>query len=262
MVEQYLPVAVEFEGPLAEFNDWRIVAPGLIGDAASILDSIVHLPPPRHTLSAEILTRSMVDYVITFAWLAAAPENAEQRTERLNQFEADEYDERERSDQKYTTEFRRKSKRQKALFDHYVELIEVGRMPSELLCDQMRERIKTRREVVGVKTTPPLLNRAFDADEYWIDHSEAVRNNPFAHQWGLIFSWYSSVSHPSVTAVARVASSEPGVVTVGKPTSSSIESAPYGRATVLFGLMLHVASRSLGWPSDQEIDHAFSAARC
>jgi hypothetical protein len=261
VVDQYLPVRVEVEGLLAEFNDWRIVAPGLIGDAASILDSIVHLSAPRHTLGAEILTRSMADYVITFAWLAAEPENEEQRAERLNRFEADEYDERERSDQKYTTEFRQKSRRRKTLFGHYMELIEIGKMPSELLCDQMRERIKARREIVGANPMPPLLNRAFEADEYWIDHSGAVRDNPLAHQWGVIFSWYSSVAHPSVTAATRVVSSEAGVVTVGKPTSSSIESTPYGRATVLFGLMLHVAGRSLGWPSDGEIDNAFSARR-
>jgi len=250
---------VTVEGPLAEFNDWRIVAPGLIGDAASILDSVVRLPSPRHTLGAEILTRSMADYVITFAWLAAEPENEQQRTRRLNQLEADEYDERERSDQKYTTEFRRKSKRQRALFKHYVELIETGQMPSELLCGPMRDRIKTRRGIVGATPMPTLLDRAFKADEYWIDHSEAVRSNPFAHQWGVIFSWYSSVTHPSVTAIARVVSSEPGGVSVGLPTSSSIESTPYGRATILFGLMLHVAGRSLGWPQDHEIDEAFGS---
>lgn len=261
LVEQYLPERVEFEGPLAEFNDWRIVAPGLIGDAASILDSIARLPPPRHALSAEILTRSLVDYVITFAWIAAEPENEEKRRERLNRLEADEYSERERSDQKYTIEFRQKSRRRKALFDHYVELIEVGKMPSELLCRQMRERVTVRRKIVGSKPMPPLLDRAFQADEYWIDHSPAVRDHPFANQWGLIFSWYSAVAHPSVTAIARVVSSEPGVVTVGKPTSASIESTPYGRANVLFGLMLHVAGRSLRWPTDDEIDNAFSAGR-
>jgi hypothetical protein len=262
---------VDFEGPFAEFNDWRIVAPGLIGDAASILESIARLPPPRHALSAEILTRSLVDYVITFAWLAADPENEGKRGERLNQLEADEYSERERSDQKYTTEFRQKSRRRKALFDHYVELIEVGKMPSELLCGQMRERITLcgqmreritlRRKIVGTKTMPSLLDRAFQADQYWIDHSPAVRDHPFANQWGLIFSWYSAVTHPSVTAIARVVSSEPGVVTVGMPTSASIESTPYGRANVLFGLMLHVAARSLGWPTDDEIDNAFSSGR-
>ena len=201
----------------------------------------------------------MVDYVITFAWIAAEPDNEDRRGERLNRLEADEYAERERSDQKYTTEFRQKSRRRKALFEHYVELIEVGKMPSELLCEPMRERIAMRRKIVGAKPMPALLDRAFAADEYWIDHSRAVRDNPFANQWGLIFSWYSAVAHPSVTAIARVVSPEPGVVSVGMPTSASIESTPYGRANVLFGLMLHVAARSLGWPTDEEIDNAFSA---
>jgi len=262
LVRRYLPVSVKAEGPLAEYNDWTVVAPGLIGAAASILDSIVLLPPPGHTLSAEILTRSLSDYVITFAWLAAEPDNAEQRAERLNRFEAEEYEKREQTDQKYTEEFRRRSKRRKRLFAHYNRLIKAGKMPAGLIDEPTRNRMTARRKVVGDTEMPSLLDRAFQADEYWTEHSEAVRCNPFAHQWGVIFSWHSFVAHPTATALSRVVSPQPDDLSVGVQTASSIGSTPYGRATALLGLMLHVASHSLGWPSEAEIDSAFSARRC
>jgi hypothetical protein len=84
LAKQYLPVAVEFDGPLTD-NDWRLVGPGLVGGATSMPESIFQLPPPHHTPSAEILTRSLSDYVITFAWLAVP----DVRDERLDRFEED-----------------------------------------------------------------------------------------------------------------------------------------------------------------------------
>ena len=260
LARRYLPVSVA--GSMAEYNDWAVVGPGLIGAAASILDSIFLLPPPDHTLSAEILTRSMADYAITFAWLAAEPDNAEQRAIRLNRFEAEEYEKREQWDQKYADEFQKRSKRRKQLFAHYKRLIKAGKMPAGLLDEPMRGRIAARRKVVGDTEMPSLLDRAFQADVYWTEHSQAVRSNPFAHLWGTVFLWHSFVAHPTAMALSRVVSPQPEAMSVGVQTESSIESIPYGRATVVLGLMLHVASRSLGWPSDEEIDEAFGARRC
>lgn len=251
-------MSVKVEGPLAEFNDWTIVAPGLIGAAASIFESIFLLQPPDHTLSAEILTRSISDYVITFAWLASEPENAEQRAARLNRFEAEEYEKREQTDQKYAYDFRQRSKSRRQLFAHYNRLIKAGKMPAGLIDQPTRDRITARQKVAGNTGMPSLLARAFQADEYWTEHSQAVRCNPFAHQWGVIFAWHSFVAHPTATALSRVVSSRPDDLSVGVQTESSIKSTPYGRVTVLLGLMLHVASHALGWPTEAEIDNAFA----
>jgi hypothetical protein len=104
LLRGYVPATLNFEGHITD-NDWRLVAPGLVGGAASIVESIFCLPPPRHAPSAEILTRSLMDYVITFAWLAVP----DKRQERLNAFEESFYNESEGLDAKYTTEFQGKN---------------------------------------------------------------------------------------------------------------------------------------------------------
>ncbi len=77
LVRRYVPATLNFEGQITD-NDWSLVAPGLVGGAASIVESIFRLPPPRQAPSAEILTRSLIDYVITFAWLAV-PDKRQER---------------------------------------------------------------------------------------------------------------------------------------------------------------------------------------
>lgn len=250
LAKQHLPVAVEFDQPEITDNDWRLVAPGLIGGAASMLESIFRLSPPRNALSVEALTRSLADYLITFAWIAVP----NSRAQSLDRFEFDEYAKQESADKKYRKVFPERSKR-------YKKLIKAGKMPSELLDDGKRKWIARRRKVIGSTEMPPLLDRAFLADEYWMDHNEAVEHQPLAHVYVMVFVRHSAVAHASPTAVARVASSRGGVLSVGEPTADSIKSAPYSLATVLFGLMLHIASDALGWPSKAEIDTAFAATQ-
>jgi hypothetical protein len=250
LVKQYLPIAVEFDQREITDNDWRLVAPGLIGDAASMLESIFRLPPPRNALSAEALTRSLADYLITFAWLAVP----DSRTERLDTFEADEYAKQESADKKYRKVFPERSQR-------YKKLIKAGKMPSELLDEGKRKWIARRRKIIGSKEMPPLLNRAFLADEYWMDRNRVVEQQPLANLYVMVFVRHSAVAHASPTAVARVASSRGGVFSVGEPTADSIKSVPYSLATVLFGLMLYIASDALGWPSNAEVDAAFAATQ-
>lgn len=269
LARQYLPATVEFSGQITD-NDWRLAGPGLVGGAASIVESVFRLPPPSQTPSAEILTRSLADYVITFAWLAVP----DARQDRLNRFEETFYNETEGLDAMYTTEFqgktqtkprhskpgRQPSDRQK-LMAHYTKLIKAGTMPAGLLTDEMRSWIEERRAIIDAKPMPVLLDRAFQADEYWVNHSDAVAGNPFANQWVLVFSRYSAVAHATATAASRMAFANEGVLHVGEATEESITSTPYGLATALLGLMLHVAEKSLGWPSEEELDAAFAVAR-
>jgi hypothetical protein len=266
LVRHHVPATVSFEGQITD-NDWRLVAPGLVGGAVSIVESIFRLPPPRHAPSAEILTRSLIDYVITFAWLAVP----EKRQKRLNAFEESFYNESEGLDAKYTTEFQGKnqpkpkrskrsrhpSDRQKVIA-HYTKLIKAGQMPPALLTDRMRVWITERRRIIGAKPMPVLLDRALQADEYWIHHSEAVASRPFANLWVLVFGHESAVAHATPTAVSRVAFVREGVLHVGEPTAESITSTPYSRAVVLLGVMFHVASQSLGWPSTADLDAVFA----
>lgn len=267
LLGRYLPATLNFEGQITD-NDWRLVAPGLFGGAASIVESIFRLPPPRQAPSAEILTRSLIDYVITFAWLAVP----DKRQQRLNAFEESFYNESEGLDGKYTTEFQgknqpkpKRSKRSREPSDrqkviaHYTMLIRAGKMPPALLTDRMRAWITERRKILGAKPMPVLLDRALQADEYWIHHSEAVASSPFANLWVLVFGHESAVAHATPTAVSRVAFVSDGTLHVGEATAESVKSTPYSRAVVLLGLMLHIGSQSLGWPSTADLDAAFAA---
>jgi len=267
LLRGYVPATLNFEGQITD-NDWRLVAPGLVGGAASIVESIFRLPPPRHAPSAEILTRSLMEYVITFAWLAVP----DKRQERLNAFEESFYKESEGLDAKYTTEFQgknqatpKRSKRSREPSDrqrviaHYKMLIKAGKMPSALLSDRMWIWIAERRKTIGAKPMPVLLDRALHADEYWIHHSEAVACSPFANLWVMVFGHESAVAHATPTAVSRVSFVSDGTLHVGEATAESIKSTPYSRAVVLLGLMLHVGSQSLGGPSTADLDAAFAA---
>jgi hypothetical protein len=234
LLRRYLPATLNFEGQITD-NDWRLVAPGLVGGAASIVESIFRLPPPRQAPSAEILTRSLIDYVITFAWLAVP----DKRQQRLNAFEESFYDESEGLDGKYTIEFQgknqpkpKRSKRSREPSDrqrviaHYTMLIRAGKMPPALLTDRMRAWITERRKIIGAKPMPVLLDRALQADEYWIHHSEAVASSPFANLWVLVFGHESAVAHATPTAVSRVAFVSDGTLHVGEATAESIKSTP------------------------------------
>jgi PIN domain nuclease of toxin-antitoxin system len=45
-------------------------------------------------------------------------------------------------------------------------------MPHALLTDRMRDWITERRKIIDVKPMPVLLDRALQADAYWIHHSD------------------------------------------------------------------------------------------
>ncbi len=242
LARRYLPCDVESAG---DFNDWNVVAPGLLGGAAGILESIFQLPPPRHTPCAEILARSVVEYAITFAWLAAPKDSAE-RAKRLARFEMSEYRERERADAKYVRVLPERSER-------YVALIKAGEMPPHLISDDMRSRIADRRGEVETGEMPSLLDRAIAADDRWAEEINALKRNPFAGIYASAFASFSFVSHASVTAVSRVVVGGGGRLRVGEPAAWSGATGPYGFSISMFVVMLVIASRVLGWPPENEI---------
>ena len=235
---QYLPQDVE---SLGEFNDWSVVAPGLIAAAAVVVDSIFRLPPPRYRISAEMLARSVFEYAITFAWLAA-PKGENERALRLARFEVDEYHDRETVDKRYVSVLGDKRKR-------YDELIKSGKMPSHLVDPPMQTRMADRRNELKAKNMPDLLELAIQADDRWFDEVKAVGCVPFAHVYGTGYSDHSFVSHASPTAVSRVVSGA-GTLTLGEPVG---ETTAYRMSVLVFAVMLVIASRTLGWPPEADV---------
>jgi hypothetical protein len=235
---QYLPQDVE---SLGEFNDWNVVAPGLIAAAALVVESIFRLPPPRYRISAEMLARSVFEYAITFAWLAA-PKNQNERALRLARFEVDEYHDRETVDKRYVSVLGDKRER-------YETLIKSGKMPSHLVDPPMKTRMADRRDELKAKNMPDLLELAIQADDRWFDEVKAVDCVPFAHVYGTGYSDYSFVSHASPTAVSRVVSGA-GTLRVGEPAG---ETTAYRMSVSVFAVMLVIASRTLGWPPEADV---------
>jgi hypothetical protein len=247
LARRHLPRDVESNGRL---NDWNVVAPGLIGSCAAMLESIFQLPPPRHQPSAGILARSLVDYVITFAWLAAAEDEYE-RTQRLTRFEIDHYEESDRADAKYTRVLPERSAR-------YAELIKAGKMPSHLITEEQRAIITNRRAELHVTSgMPNLLDRAVQADERWADDVLALMDNTLAGIYAFGFVDFSNVSHPSASGVARFAVGDAPHLRVGEAQLGRKDATgPYGFSTTIFCLMLVIASRTLGWPPEPEVIEA------
>lgn len=96
LVRREVPRPVKSGG---EFDDWSVMAPALIAIAGDLFESIISLPPPRGRVRAEILARSLAEYAITFAWLAA-PSLEEERAKRRNELVKDEFLERGRAENK------------------------------------------------------------------------------------------------------------------------------------------------------------------
>lgn len=238
LAHQYLPQDVESTG---DFDDWNVVAPGLIGAAAVILESVFRLPLPRYRVSAEILARSVIEYAITFAWLAA-PEDESERAARVARFEVDEYHDREAVDRRYIKVLADKRKR-------YDKLIKAGKMPARLIDDPMKARIAERRDALKTKNLPDLLELAVQADDRWFHEIQAVGAIPFAHLYGIAYADFSFVSHPSPTAVSRVVTGC-GILRVGEPVGSS---QACNLSVSVFALMLVIASRTLGWPPEPAV---------
>jgi hypothetical protein len=80
----------------------NVVAPAFVALCVRELEASFHLPPPRHKLAAENVTQSLVDYAITFAWLAA-PTDEESGRCGSSGTSGDEWARSELADKRYTT---------------------------------------------------------------------------------------------------------------------------------------------------------------
>jgi hypothetical protein len=95
VVRANLPRHVRSSGA---FDDWSVVGPALVFVCSDLSEGIFASVPPRGTVRAEVLARSLCEYAITFAWLAAV--DGEERQGRLRQFVAYEFRQRESSERK------------------------------------------------------------------------------------------------------------------------------------------------------------------
>jgi hypothetical protein len=243
-----LPRAVESDG---SFEDWRVVAPALVAICADLLEGIAGSVPPRARVRAEVLARSLAEYAIAFAWMAAA-EKEEERAARMRSFVKDEFSERERAENKLKDQIRPRE----AYAHLFADAGQGGSLPSALLDDQTRERLEQLKKEQDLKAPPNAFDMAFEADRRWMPEIELVRSSPFAMVYFTLFVGPSFTSHPSVTSVAKMTLGTPPNLVVGAAEPLGVSEMPYGHAMVTLAGVLLIASRVLGWPDEEAVLNA------
>jgi hypothetical protein len=235
-----LPRRVESSGA---FDDWAIVGPALVGICADQTEGILASIPPRGQMRAEILSRSLCEYAITFAWLAGAKDD-EERKARLQQFVAYEFRQRESAERKLIDQIGKQKR--------YEHLFESQRVPGELLGEESRDPVKSFE---GTSSRPDALQMAFQADKRWMDEFELMKRNPFALMYFLVFTGSSFTTHASVTSVDRVVIGNPPQLVVGIPKGleGSEQHGVYGLSVALLIFVLLISSRVHGWPLEGEV---------
>jgi len=211
---------------------WPMVGPALLAHATSSLRSIVfRLRPDEVHNDASRLLRSLYDHVVTFAWLAADP------PPRLALWRKEDLEER---------------------LKIHREFAAAG---EQLIPDADREQME--RDVARLEgKAPDLASKAAMADKHWIPRiGGALRPNSLSSFRGfytILFREHSGLVHATMRGLNHV------TIDLTPPRKRVVleaplgESSPYGMATVVYGLGLLVAARSLDWPDADAVEAVFA----
>jgi hypothetical protein len=241
LTDRYLPTLIETDG---SYSDWNVAAPAFVSLSMNTLESIFQLPPPRHRVAAEAVTRSLADYAITFAWLAA-PTDDVARAKRMLQFDRAEWADRREADKRYTDWLPQR--------ELYRDLIERGRMPAALLGDEARAHLAAIDAAGGPKGMPNLLDRAVAADEVWTKEIPALAEQPLANVYAALYASLSATAHASASAIDRFIVGEPPRLMVGYAEPIANAQGPYDIACSLATVVLLISSLRLGWPPLEDV---------
>lgn len=98
-------------------------------------------------------------------------------------------------------------------------------------------------------------------DNFWTGKIPALVGHKGTYSFSGLYDWlfrgYSSLAHPSEVGLFRVTDTLGGHVRIRTERREPDRSGPYGMATVLFGLALFVAGKSIGWPDVQKVHALF-----
>lgn len=230
LLDEHLPILVA--GSSGAFSDWNVAGPMFLARARSTLRSIFEHSPPDGIGAAEELTRSLVDQMITFAWMAASP------SDRTNAWVSDLHRERLKMHNRID------GLRGRPSHSGYFR----SKFPDGLLTPAALAIAEDHRD--HGPSYPNLLDRAILADAHWAPLIPAVREEPFAAFYAIVYSGYSFASHPSVQGGLRFTQVHPGRIRVGELKVDPEDQGPWGLALVFFLLTLIVASKTLGWPDE------------
>lgn len=223
LVAQQVPR--DFARPVGNAG-WPAVGAMHLCRMAATLDAILDLQPRGRLADPAVLLRSLYEHSVHFAWLAADP------TARLEGW--------------------RRSGLQATVKAHD----DAAKRGIRVLSDERRAEFEAQAAAM-VGSSMNTADLAVAADSTWAKKIPGMgpQDQPLSFRglYAVLYRWYSDLFHPSATGLNRVYDDlGPDRIRVrleqGYPGNG-----PYGVATFVFVLALFVASKSLGWPTEDEV---------
>jgi hypothetical protein len=229
-----LPVRVTSRGETTYFQDWEITRAAFVARMTGTLRHHSYLVPSYSRLDGFALARTLVDHVITFAWLSADPR------ERLPAFLRDSFENMLRKDERSRS-----------------------RGDGALLGDAERARLSAFIERVEPKM-PGLRARSVKAEADWQQRvsalPEELRILDFKRMYLDIYDHYSAYDHPTTTGLQVFVhlAGRPVVTTVdGEPERErGADLRPYWIAVFAFAQALIVSHVASGRPRLRSLKRA------
>jgi hypothetical protein len=195
------------------------------------LGSILDLQMAQRETDAAILVRSLYEHAVHFAWLAAEPTAA-----RIEQWRKDDLVARLKADD------------------------ETSQRGVPMLRKEIRASFESEVETMkGVALN--LADLAVATDKQWEGQLPGMGKHTelesFRGWYALLYRFYSGVAHPSALGLNAVFDRLGPARRRIRLEGAYRGNGPYGMGTVVFAMALFVARRSLGWPSDAEVQSAF-----
>lgn len=229
LTDGFLPRTVVSTGA---HEDWPLAGWAMLSRACGTLDSVVALIGERRASDAGVLTRSLFEQAVTFAWVAIDPSEKALAWVRWDRAE-----------------------RKKA----HNDLLQHG---GPVLLDA--ETIQDFDSVIASgPAMPNLAQRAEEADAHWSTQIATTQNpsTSFRGMYSVIYRTDSQATHAAVSSVEPVvAPAGLGEFQVLAVEQDPGERSPFTRAPMLYGLMLLVAEPALDVEGlEAALDQIFAA---
>jgi hypothetical protein len=231
LVRPSLPLDVRVQGPV---DAWQLVGPGLLARQVGALEALFALRPLDRQADAFVLLRSLYEHAVTFAWIAADPEEDRHRR------------------------FLKSDAAARVAADEDARKVGVP-----LLDGENRQKFEEQRERLP-EQMPNLLQRAEAADEHWVGKIPALENSSetrsYRGLYAIAYRHHSAIAHPSLMGLNMVTVDLPGGLKRVQLEGRDPEmNGPFGLGPILFAFSLYIAGQTLGWPKAAAIDRVFES---
>lgn len=202
-------------------SNWQRVAWGLLGRSRYTLETILGMPD--RFVDKAVLTRTLFEHAVAFAWIAIEP------AVNLTRWSAWTHGHQHR------------------MFNH---LVEVGAFVPN--ADEIRSSLQRDQVALGeAPPAPDLVSQARDADKHW--GNQLADAPEFLRSYANLFRHYSIYVHPNGGGLMPFIP-EPGadISTVGDPNLERVGD-PAVDAVGVFAFQLMISAKAMGWPQEHEV---------